>query len=1049
MSASRIVDQLDALRNEHPRAPLVVFVPREQLGQAVEAALARRRRGWRDLRTLIPRHYAEDLARLDVLRSGRREAPVGAQLFRAARIVQALPADERVEALPGWHLLADTVAEALDTLREGDVEVASVQARAEEAAASETLGVIAACYDRYTRVLDDEGLYDDADLYRWAADRVRAGEAPTVPDTVYAVAATADLSEHAAQFLRALYDRAEDFVRLGVDTRSEPPPKTAAARFRDARLPDDSQASPSLQRQEQSEEGDRFVRAVGARREVQAVFRDLLRDDRSFGDAAIAYTQSRPYASLLADEAERVGVPLTMGTGLPAQHTRTGRALRGLYEWVRDEYDPAILIRMLRTGLLRTDRWRRNRDEKTGEASSPERPSLRPYEAATLLAERSYESGRDGLLGGLAGGIRSIENRTEDRATGALTDREETKIARLELLTAYVEALADLVPRSGEVRKMAKGSFQFLQRFGPTDAPTTPEEERTPDEAARGVLYQRLQRLADTDVSCEARDRSLAALFQQWLSGQYVQAESPRPGHVHVLPLESAGFSDRSHLHVVGLDSTTFAAPRAETGMLQETDRRALLASLDTDGALDSGGGTPADEALWRATRALRRHRGRTCFYTRIFDVEAGEERDPSSLFLQKERAHSSEAEGPSGSTDGDDGAPVVGLVPGMDAIPLSDGDQWLQAYRAGLDEGIDSDSASTARERVGKTYPWVWAGEAARQARQSDRYTAHDGLLSVDGDADLGLFGPDARPVSASRLETLAEAPYVYFLSYVLGVRPLDEPALDEEPWLNHRRKGALLHTIYERFMRQCDGTVTHEEASLLETIVDNVLKEETNAFSPPSEVVEQAARRELNEHASLFLRAEIDRPDAYVPDQFELGFGLPPHRHRSGDVEEAARLSVGEQDLRLRGRIDRVDRHRETGALTAWDYKTGGASSYDESEPLQDGNTLQWALYAYALESLLDTPVEASGYFFANVQEVGNRISADPNRYRADVDRLLQNLDALAESGSFPVAPRLTEVNAWAWGGYDRIVGDLRARKAELKEKEYPEDRPTPPSF
>lgn len=1052
MSASLIVDQLDALREEYPEAPLVVFVPRTQIGRSIEDALARRRRGWGDLQTLISRHYAEDVARIDILSSGRREAPVGAQLFRAARIVQALPEEARSDTLPGWHLLADTVASAIETLREGDVRIQAVQERAKEAGSSETLGVIASCYEAHVRELEEKWLYDDADVYRWARERVLAREAPEVPKTVYAVASAEELSEHAAQFLSALQTRGREFVRLGLEDPSDPPPEAAAARFPEVRIPEPLSREEDVPSSGTAGEtrSDRFVRAVGAREEIKAVFRSLLREEIPFGDVTIAYAESQPYASLLADEAERVGIPLTMGTGLPAGHTDTGRALRSLYEWVREEYDPAILVRMLRAGLLPTDRWLRRPDEE----GTIDGPSLKPHEAATLLAERSYEPGREGLLSGLSAAIRAINKDGKERADG-LTSREETRKAQLEQLNAFVEALIDLVPRRGTIQEMAGNSCRFLERFGPTDAPSEEEEQRTPDEAARRLLYQRLQRLENIDVSCETRDRQLASLFQQWLSGQYVQAMSPRPGHVHVLPLESAGYSDRFHLYVVGLDSTTFSTSGAEKGMLQETDRRVLVSSLENLDGDNQRRTTPADEALWRASRALRRHQGRTCYYTRIFDVEAGEERDPSSLFLRKERLSSSQSGGWDGEEDlNRDDHEVVGLVPDEDTVSLSDLDLWLRAYRAGRRErptAMDEEPEPTiARDRLAAMYPWVLDGEAARTARGSDRYTEHDGLLPKGDYSELGFFGSEERPLSASRLETLAEAPYIYFLKYVLGIRPLDEPALDDEPWLNNLRKGSLLHEIYERFMRGLEGAApTTEHISRLRSVVNEVLEEEADAFAPPSPVVKETARRELYQNAVLFLRSEIDRSAEFASEYFELGFGFPPHRREQNDIEEAAHLAVGEEVLRLRGRIDRVDRHRETGHLVTWDYKTGRASSYDEEDPLQDGKTLQWALYAYALESLLDEEVEESGYFFANIKEVGTRVSAAPERYRSEVEELLRRLGALTETGSFPVTPDLPDVNAWKWGGYDRLVGDLRERKKVLKDKAYPEDRPKPPSF
>ncbi|WP_103027186.1 PD-(D/E)XK nuclease family protein [Salinibacter altiplanensis] len=1088
MQASHVLDQLNALRDHHPDAPLVVFVPRTQIGNAIESDLARRREGWQDLQAVIPRNYAKEIARLDILTSGQKEVPVSASLFRAARIIQELPEEERSASLPGWHRLASTVADTIGTLREEDVSIGAVRERADGTDSSDTLNVVASCYRSYTQELEEEELFDDATVYRWATERLQSETPPGISETVYAVPGAVELSEHAFQFLRELQKEGHSFAQLGITDQSQPPLQTAADRFEDdsvlgGRLSSNGEEGLKTGNSNGAPESDalssedRFIRAVGARSEVRAVFRSILEGEVAFEDVTIAYADSRPYATLLADEAERIGIPLTIGTGLPAEHTRTGRALRDLYKWVREDYDPAILVRMLRSGLLRTDRWlrhlrkdeqpsdppselrqsvsQRNEGEDLGVEEWPPGLSFRPHKAATLLAERSYESGRRSLLSGLSAAIEEIKSDSLKRED-SLPPRKEDRLHRLALLKQYVDDLLDLIPKKDEdVREMARNCRTFLQRFGPTDAPDKDEKDRTADEAARGVLYDRLEKLSNTDVACRAKAPRLAALLQQWLEGQYVQGESPRPGHVHVLPLKSAGYSDRSRLHVVGLDSTTFSAPRPGSGMLQETDRQALVPSLDQGGDR-SHQRTHADEELWHATRALRRHKGQTCYYTRVFDIEAGEERDPSSLFLQAERARGSATEEETSVKEENANSKsksVVGLVPPRDAAPLSEGEQWLQVLRFG-EEGSQSgssvlDESMSVRDLLRDRYSWVLQGETARQARRSGEYTVHDGLLPNGAYPELRIFGENGSPLSASRLETLAEAPYIYFLKYVLGVRPLDEQALDDEPWFNRLRKGTLLHEIYEKFVGEVSRPVTTEDESLLDDIVEEVLKEEMKTSSPPSEVIEKAAKRKLMQNAALFLRAEIDQDERHKPEKLELGFGFPLHRQEAQDLEQAAELSVGDNSLLLRGRIDRLDRNQDTDALVAWDYKTGKASSYNEDEPLQDGKTLQWALYAYAVEALLDETVGESGYFFANVKEIGSRISANPSLYRDDVENILETLGDLTESGSFPVSPNLKDISDWKWGGYDRIAGDLKARKDELKEKAYPEGRPKPPSF
>ena len=61
--------------------------------------------------------------------------------------------------------------------------------------------------------------------------------------------------------------------------------------------------------------------------------------------------------------------------------------------------------------------------------------------------------------------------------------------------------------------------------------------------------------------------------------------------------------------------------------------------------------------------------------------------------------------------------------------------------------------------------------GITLRRARESDRLTVYDGDLSGSEVPRLD------HAVSPSRLESWAACPHAYFVRYLLGVRPVDEP--------------------------------------------------------------------------------------------------------------------------------------------------------------------------------------------------------------------------------------------------------------------------------
>lgn len=1038
MSSFPVLDAVVNLRRTYPNRLLVVLVPKVQHGYSLVGGLARRSGSSEGVTAVPPAHFARQIAALDHVLSGASEVlPVG-RLFHAADILDRMASNLQDTAAPGVHHLARTVAEAVHTLRLDAVDPERIREYAAETSTDGTMQIVADGYEAYVDVLGEQNLFDEATTFEWAEQRVRSGRAPGVEDTVFVLLNAVDLPQRAFQFVDALREHGATFVRTGASTPHRAPRESACMRFAEV---DVYTSDPEPVDPPQS-----FVRAVGALSEADAVMRDILVGDVPFDDITIAYTTSSPYASLLRDRAERAGIPAVSGPGQPALLTQTGRALNQLYEWVRDDFAPPRLVAMLREGMIRFDHWREVEEERR----------LSPARAATMIAERSYETGRMGLVNGLRRAVRQAEREADEKNT----DRVRRRLQHQKTVYRLVVDLIDLMQPGtrqeaqdgpGRIRidegkihdpvtleQIAQGSLQFLERFGLANkASDIPEEERTLDQAARNRFYEELLDLQHYGAELNATSRRVASLLQKWISTQNVQPQQERPGHVHILPLESVGYSDRPHLFVVGMDSTSFDAPVGENGLLSETDRHILQ---DLDPSAGSASLTAADELLWRSEQALARHRGPVTFYTRTFDVNAGEECDPSAFFLAKERY-----------AEDNSHHRMAALIPAADDLALSGRDVWLAAYAAGREQTSSPflDPGNTARKRLGNVYPRIIDGEAARSARASEVYTEHDGMLPPGTYGDLDLLSEGARPVSASRLQTLAESPYIYFLKYVLGVRPLEEPALDDEPWLNSLRKGTLLHAIYERFVQQLDERVpiASDEPELL-ALVDTVLEEEAQSFEPPSEMVKEAARQELARNAQVFFRVERMRDPDVIPTYFELGFGVSEEDNNQFD---AAPMPLNGETLFLQGKIDRVDRHASTDALTVWDYKTGKAGSYDESDPLQKGKTLQWALYAYAVEALTGKTVEHSGYFFANTREVGARIQFDPAPYRAETAQILDVLRQLTKTGTFPVTPQLKDVNGWMWNGYDRLVQDLDTRRREVrpKAKAYPEDRLKPPSF
>ncbi|NBC16371.1 MAG: PD-(D/E)XK nuclease family protein, partial [Bacteroidetes bacterium] len=613
----------------------------------------------------------------------------------------------------------------------------------------------------------------------------------------------------------------------------------------------------------------------------------------------------------------------------------------------------------------------------------------------------------------------------------------QERLAKLHALRTVIEALLDLAPsQTTSVREGTRQAITFLERFGPFEAndADAPALERK----ALADIIENLDQVGASAAPFEAPARQMARLLRELVAETRFGAEGPHPGALHVVPLSQAGYAGRDHLIVVGLDEQSMAQAANEDPLLLDRQRARLNDAL--------GRQLPLRRQLpgavrWTVLRALSRHVGPLTAITSTQDLAAGRSLEPSTLYRQL-RALASE-----------DAAPErAALVPSPDALALDDGEAWLTALHPGeaSEESAPADSADDAsapRRHLASAYPALGRGLRAQAARASEAFTVYDGLLADPPYPALDFLSEayDGSALSASRLQTLASCPFSYFVKYVLGVRPLDEDGIETDGWLTPAQRGSILHDTFERFLHELDEPPTDDHWDALRQHLRARLDEEREQLEAPHPSLDRAAERQLLADARVFLRAEARSPRDARPRFFELSFGFPPWK-QTHDYDRTGwyRLPLTEDCTFLfRGKIDRVDALTD-GGLVLWDYKTGSSRSFSPSDPLGGGATMQWLLYACALDDLHGGPVRAAGYFFTSVREAGRRLAFEPHdAHRQDAADLVRRLAALARSGTFPINP---DGGLWRYG-YARLCPDPGARKAQIKAKTYPKDRPAPP--
>jgi ATP-dependent helicase/nuclease subunit B len=493
--------------------------------------------------------------------------------------------------------------------------------------------------------------------------------------------------------------------------------------------------------------------------------------------------------------------------------------------------------------------------------------------------------------------------------------------------------------------------------------------------------------------------------------GGVVGASAPRPGHIHVVPSDSAGFAGRRHLYVVGLDAETSSPSPLEDALLPDRDRE----EIDPSGELLDRGADRAGAQSWTFARMLGRVpiEGSITLCASAHELVGGNVLFPGGLLLR------------AADLAGLDLADIIepkdapaALVPNLLVHPA------LHDVEVDLALRQDPDR----QREIASRHPVASLGRHADEERASSRWTPYDGWLGAPR-PELDPLATDGT-VSPTRLEALATCPYRYFLQYVLHIKTPPE-ALDEEELLTPAERGTLLHSVFEQFTRglnergeRPDAAHEDEIVALTEELIDAALAQRGD----PAPAARAALGRAMTEVSRVFLRDEVRHASIASPIALEhpFGHGEPVTLELAADVV-----------LRLRGFVDRVEQ-RSDGSFEVVDYKTGSAFGYaDEGqvvgEVLARGRRLQWALYAHALQQSEGWNVTHAGYRFVSMREYAERRSY-PLPPARDVADVLRQVVAPARGGFFPQVP--DERGACRFCDVRRACGDVGRRAREVRE-------------
>ena len=346
------------------------------------------------------------------------------------------------------------------------------------------------------------------------------------------------------------------------------------------------------------------------------------------------------------------------------------------------------------------------------------------------------------------------------------------------------------------------------------------------------------------------------------------------------------------------------------------------------------------------------------------------------------------------------------------------------------------------ARQRVEAIADFSSSNESLRagiemiQAHASSRFTRFDGNLLDEDIADKSeiqawLNARLSEPFSPSRLQDWVGCPHAFFMSSILGVRPLEE--VEEMERLSPLVRGEIIHDALEKFfkeeMENAGSPLHNPDLAWDDRHKDRLSKtaarlcdsaKDENRFGLP--LYHAQEQQGILEDMCMFL----DDDSAYrhqtrsIPLALEAEFGyhsqpVPAHKLPEGTA------------IKLRGRIDRIDIRNSSNMPTEFvviDYKTGKHNTgekhqqyknLNEFNPHGQGRRLQLPLYASAALELpvLKERIEGSGgarvseaiYWFVTSQSDFYRepIVLSPDAL-GEVGKALQVVHSGIRQGLFP---------------------------------------------
>ncbi len=675
----------------------------------------------------------------------------------------------------------------------------------------------------------------------------------------------------------------------------------------------------------------------------------LLLDGATADDILVVLRDVSPYADVLMEVFDEYGVPVEVEGVEPLTRNPAAAVLLRAVRLPDDDWPFAGVTALLRNTYFRP-LW--------PEADQPDVPQR----AEALLRLLAEPRGRDPVL-------RAVQRWAEQQQPGL--EDEQAEESRRRRTHELAKECGNFVHRFFKAWDDAPATaplaehVAWLQRFAVDLGVMRAAEEDVRDESALEQLGQELGQWLQREERRHGRGgRTLdRKTFLRRLTALAAEASQPRSpltptplpsgergggeeaARVRVLSANQARHLDADHVFILGLGERGFPRLAPPQTLFDEQERQALQ-----EAGLDLGPGDLLPEEMLLFYEVVARARRQIVFSYPAVD-ERGQELLPSSFLLAVRDCFGKKV------------LPIERqrmLIEGFyREAPLSAAEYRVRAAAAWQSGGLH-DPALSADLRANLQD----AADLYRLRFREKEHNPYDGRFrdpTLIGELTKA-FGPE-RVFSPTALEEYVDCPFKFFLRHVLRLEPLEDPSEEIEV----TRRGQAFHRALARLHRKLKEAGLHHPA---DEVTGRATREMAEAVAEDVRRAPSAAAKELwrLEGMRLVKLAEKyveqwrkfvkpwDADRAPRPHLFEVDFGLPAPDDGTGEVAPPLLVRIDDVEVRVSGRIDRVDMTELPDGVGFWiiDYKTGRSEHYTGAA-LAKYRRLQLTLYALAVEEVL----------------------------------------------------------------------------------------------